>query len=92
MAEDQRIQEFTQACAQHDENKSTRIRLEEKLGGAKKNLQGTVEKIKKLGYDPKTFEQDISQLDEQLTKEVSEFTQQVKEEASALQTIEESVR
>lgn len=88
MAEDTRLADFTRAQKQAEANNTVRIRLEEKLEAATKRLRELVGEIKALGYDPKTFEQDVAALDEQATSQLRDYQAAVQAQTVALQAIE----
>ena len=69
-------------------NKERKIRMEERLENAKKELKRVVGEIKEAGYDHRTLKSDLESKRKELTKELDQFDKDVQAQTEALDSIE----
>jgi predicted nucleic acid-binding Zn-ribbon protein len=82
---------FSKLKEKNDENNSRKIRFEEKLKAATKNLKEVLEEIKGLGIDPKNISKVIEEKKKDLENKVSSLEEEIEEVSNKLDEIEESV-
>lgn len=88
MAEDARIEELAKIKRQEEANNARVIRLEEQLNAAKKRMLAVANEITSLGYDPKTFEQEVIKLDAKFTEDLAKYRTEVQEQSEKISEIE----
>ena len=91
MASEDKTREFEALKRQAEENTRKKIILEEKYNAATERMKAVVAEIRAAGYDPKTLDAVLADLEQQLDKAFAEYKASVMEQTKAISAIESSL-